>query len=207
MSKIAIIGTGRMGKNLAKGWLNAGHEVRLGSRQSEQRQDILSEIPGATITDFETALAGIEVVVIAIPYTQVEPFARTFAAQLRDKLVIDITNPFDNLPDNRVAGAEITARAIGEGARVVAAFKDNFWATLQEPVDPNTGLVRDVHFAGDDTDDKKVVTKLIKDLGFEPVDCGPLRNARLLDAMVPLIIELDRDYANGEFRASWKLMA
>lgn len=206
MSKIAIIGTGRMGKNLAKGWLNAGHEIRLGSRRPEQKQDILSEMPGVTITDFETALDGTEVVVIAIPYTQVEPFARTYAAQLRDKLVIDITNPFDNLPDNRVAGAEITARAIGEGARVVAAFKDNFWTTLHEPIDPKTNLVRDVHFAGDIEADKKVVVQLIKDLGFAPVDCGPLSNARILDGMVTLMIELDRRYTDGGFHASWKLM-
>ena len=206
MSKIAIIGTGRMGKNLAKGWLKAGHKITLGSRQPDQRQDILSEVPGATITDLKTALNGIEVVVIAIPYAEVEPFARTHAAQLRDKLVIDITNPFDKLPDNRVAGAEITAKAIGAGARVVAAFKDNFWATLHEPVDPHTGLVRDVHFAGDHAADKEMMVQLISDLGFEPVDCGPLSNARILDGMVTLMIELDRRYTNGGFRASWKIM-
>lgn len=206
MSKIAIIGTGRMGQNLAKGWLKAGHEVMLGSRQPEQKQDVINEVPGVSLSSFEVALNEAEVVIIAIPYAEVEPFARTHAAQLRDTLVIDITNPFDNLPDNHVAGAEITAKAIGAGARVVAAFKDNFWATLQEPVDPHTGLVRDVHFAGDDEADKDVVVQLIKDLGFEPVDCGPLHNARLLDGLVPLIIELDRRYANGEFRASWKLL-
>ncbi len=206
MSRIAIIGTGRMGKNLAKGWLKAGHKITLGSRQPEQKQDILSEVSGATITDFETALAETEVVVIAIPYAEVEPFTRTHAAQLRDKLVIDITNPFNKLPDNRVAGAEITARAIGEGARVVAAFKDNFWSTLHEPVDPHTGLVRDVHYAGDHAADKEVVIQLIGDLGFEPVDCGPLSNARILDGMVTLMIELDRRYTDGGFHASWKLM-
>jgi NADPH-dependent F420 reductase len=206
MSKIAIIGTGRMGQNLAKGWLKTGHKVTLGSRQPEQKQDILNEVPGVTITDFETALAGTEVVVIAIPYGEVESFARAHAAQLRDKPVIDITNPFDKLPDNRVAGAEITARAIGEGARVVAAFKDNFWSTLHEPIDPKTNLVRDVHFAGDNETDKEMVTQLIGDLGFEPVDCGPLSNARILDGMVTLMIELDRRYTDGGFHTSWKLM-
>jgi len=206
MSRIAIIGTGRMGKSLAKGWSKAGHKVTLGSRQPDQRQDILSEIPGATITAFETALDGTEVVVIAIPYAEVEPFARAHAAHLRDKLVIDITNPFDKLPDNRVAGAEITAGAIGAGARVVAAFKDNFWSTLHEPINPHTGLVRDVHFAGDRAADKEVVVQLIGDLSFEPVDCGPLSNARILDGMVTLMIELDRRYTDGGFHASWKLM-
>lgn len=206
MSKIAIIGTGRMGKNLAKGWLKTGHKVTLGSRQPNQKQDVLNEVPSVQLTDFTTALDDAKIVVLAIPYGHVESFARAHAAQLRDKLVIDITNPFDNLPDNRIAGAEITAQAIGEGARVIAAFKDNFWATLQEPIDPHTGLVRDVHFAGDKADDKEVVTQLIKDLGFDPVDCGPLANARILDGMVTLMVELDRRYTDGGFRASWKLM-
>lgn len=206
MSKITIIGTGRMGKNLGKGWLKAGYEVVFGSRHPEQKQDVLNELPGANLAGFEAALDRAEVVIIAIPFTMVESFARKYAAKLRDKLVIDISNPFGNLPDNRIAGAEITAKAIGAGARVVAAFKDNFWPTLLEPTDPNTGLVRDVHFAGDNEADKAVVTQLIKDLGFQPVDCGPLRNARLLDGMVPLIVELDRRHANGEQRASWKLV-
>jgi NADPH-dependent F420 reductase len=206
MSKIAIVGTGRMGKNLGQGWLKAGHEIVFGSRQPEQKQDILNEVSGATLNNIEAALDGAEVVVIAIPYTSVESFARTYAAQLHSKLVIDISNPFDNLPDNRVAGAEVTAKAIGAGARVVAAFKDNFWATLLKPMDPSTGLVRDVHFAGDDEAAKEIAAQLIRDLGFQPVDCGPLHNARLLDGLVSLIIELDRRYANGESRASWKLM-
>lgn len=206
MSKITIIGTGRMGRNLGKGWLQGGHEVIFGSRDPKNSQTVLDEVPGAAVTSLEQALAGADVIVIAIPYTAVESFARKYAAKLRDKLVIDITNPFNNLSDNRVAGAEITAKAIGTGARVVAAFKDNFWATILKPTDPSTGLVRDVHFAGDNEADKEIVTQLIKDLGFQPVDCGPLHNARLLDGMVPLIVELDRRYAHGEFRASWKLM-
>jgi predicted dinucleotide-binding enzyme len=71
------------------------------------------------------------------------------------------------------------------GARVAAAFKTNFWQTLLEPVDPETGLVRDVYYVGDSDDDKAVVAQLIQDMGFVPVDCGPLRNARVLDGMVP----------------------
>jgi predicted dinucleotide-binding enzyme len=48
--------------------------------------------------------------------------------------------------------------------------------------------------------------KLFEDLGFKPVDCGSLRSPRVLDAMVPLMMELDRRY-NGQGRSSWKFMA
>jgi predicted dinucleotide-binding enzyme len=124
---------------------------------------------------------------------------------LQGKLVIDISNPSDHLPDNRISGAEITARAIGSDAHVVAAFKANFWQTLLETVDPS-GVVRDVHFAGGNAGDKQIVSQLIQDLGFCPVDCGPLRNARVLDAMAQLIVELDMRYARGARKASWKLL-
>jgi NADPH-dependent F420 reductase len=204
--QISIIGTGRMARNLALGWLKAGHVICFGSRQPETKEDVISQVPGATVLSNEVALKAAEVVVIALPFTVVKPFAEQQASLLRNKLVIDISNPFENLPDNRISGPEITAQAIGDGARVVAAFKANFWQTLLEPVDPQTGLVRDVHYVGDNDDDKAVVAQLIQDMGFQPVDCGVLRNARILDGMVPLIVELDRRYGSGQRHLSWKLL-
>ncbi len=192
-----------MAQHLALGWLKAGHTVQLGSRQPETKADIL---PGATVTTNEAALKAADVVVIALRFIAVKPFAEQYAGLLRNKLVIDISNPFEHLPDNRLSGAEITAQAIGDGARVVAAFKANLWQTLLEPVDPKTGIVRDVHHAGDNDDDKAVVARLIADLGFQPVDCGALRNARVLDAMAPLLVELDKSYGSNDRHLSWKVL-
>lgn len=203
---IAIIGTGRMGLNLGKGWAKAGHTIIFGSRNPDAKADFTTKVKGCKVTTPSAALVDVEAVVLTLPYPQVKAFAQDHAAQLRDRLVIDISNPFDNLPDNRMAGAEITAQAIGSEARVVAAFKDNFSETLLDPVDAG-GLKRDVHFAGDNEADKQIVTQLIEDLGFRPVDCGSLRNARLLDGMVPLIVELDRRYRGGAHKSSWKLLS
>jgi predicted dinucleotide-binding enzyme len=204
--RIAIMGTGQMGRRLGIGWSRVGHRIVFGSRRPEDKTDLRAELPGATVTSHTEALAETELIVIALPYTAVEPFARQHAAQLRDKVVLDISNPFSHLPDNRISGAEITAAAIGPGARVVAGFKDNFWQTLLEPVDLN-GLVRDVHFAGNDEADKQIVKQLIEDLGFRPVDCGPLKNARVLDVMVSLMLELDRRYGGGDRKSSWKFLS
>jgi len=202
--RIAIMGTGKMGRYLGMGWSQVGHRIVFGSRRPEDKADLRAELPAATVTSHTEALAETELVVLALPYIAVEPFARQHAAQLRDKLVLDISNPFSHLPDNRISGAEITAAAIGPGARVVAGFKDNFWQTLLEPVDAS-GLVRDVHYAGDDEVDKQIVKQLIEDLGFRPVDCGPLTNARVLDVMVPLMLELDQRYGGGR-KSSWKFL-
>jgi NADPH-dependent F420 reductase len=207
MMRIALMGTGRMARQLGLGWAKAGHEIVFGSRRPEAKAELQADVPGARVVDITTALDRADVVVIAMPFTAVASFAQEYAAQLGQAVVIDLTNPFGRLPENGKAGAEITAEAIGPGARVVAAFKGNFWETLLEPVDPKNGLARDVHLAGDGAADKEVVSRLIEDLGFRPVDCGALRNARVLDGMVPLIVELDRRYANGERRASWRLLS
>ncbi len=205
MARIAIIGTGRMARGLGRGWARVGHTIIFGSRSPERKAHIAAQVEGAQVADHPEALDEADIVVIAIPYAAVESFAHDYSLWLQDKLVIDISNPFDHLPDDRISGAEITARAIGPDARVVAAFKANFWETLSEPVDMS-GVVRDVHFAGGDAADKQIVSQLIQELGFRPVDCGLLRNARALDAMVPLIVELDVRYAGGARKASWKLL-
>ena len=194
-----------MALSLGRGWHRAGHQVLLGSRNPQGRARDDTMLEGLQVSTIVEALDAHDVAVIALPFTAVEGFAREHARLLRGRVVVDISNPFGNLPDNRVAGAEITTAAIGSGARVVAAFKDNFWDTLLQPVD-GTGLVRDVHFAGDDEEAKLLVTRLVEDLGFHPVDCGPLKNARVLDVMVPLLAELDARHAGGGRRSSWKLL-
>ena len=203
---ISLIGTGRMARNLAQGWVKAGHTVKFGSRHPQSKQTSGDEALPAAVASIEAALMTAEVVVIAIPFTAVKAFAEQYSDGLRDKLVIDISNPFEHLPDNRISAPEITAQAIGPEARVVAAFKANIWETLTEPVDLQTQTVRDVHFAGDIPSDKEIVAGLISDLGFRPIDCGPLRNARILDGMVSLIVELDQRYGDGTHRLSWKLL-
>lgn len=203
--RIALIGTGAMAEGLGTGWSRAGHTIVFGSRTPAERADLAVRVAGSRVLAQADAASQGEVVVLAIPYGEVEPFARLQASRLRGKLVVDISNPFDALPDNHLAGAEITAAAIGEGAHVVAAFKDNFSRTLLEPTDRKSGLVRDVHFAGGNAADKAIVAGLIADLGLRPVDCGVLRNARVLDGMVPLMIELDKRYG-GEGRSSWRFL-
>ncbi|WP_448542726.1 NADPH-dependent F420 reductase [Roseiflexus sp.] len=205
MTVIALIGTGRMATGLGSGWARAGHQIVFGSRAPAEKPHLTADLPGARVTDYAGALEAATVVVITLPYREVAPFCRSHAAMLRERLVIDISNPFDNLPDNRIAGAEITRDAIGPGARVVAAFKTNFSTTLLTPLNAD-GIQRDVFYAGDDEADKQIVAGLIADLGFRPVDCGGLHNARLLDGMVPLIIELDNRYG-GARQTTWKLLS
>ena len=203
--RIAILGTGRMGMGLARGWARAGHQVIFGSRDPARAGAVADEIGhGSTVTNHTNAVRMGEVVVLAVPYGTVLGLAAALREDLRGKVVMDITNPMRRLVERDTSGAEETARAIGAGARVVPAFKATFDETLNEPLDPATGLPRDVFICGDDEDAKSIVGGLIGDLGFMPVDCGPLSNAMILDLLVPLIIEVDDRY-NSHRASSWKL--
>ena len=202
--RIAILGTGRMAAGLGKGWLNAGHFVAFGSRRPESKNDFHAGVgTESRIYGFEGAITAGEIVVLAIPYAEVVPTVKKHAELLRGKPVVDISNAFANQPKDGMATAEHTAEAIGEGARVMAAFKNNFFNTLLDPVD-HTGQPRDVHFAGDDAEAKGVLAGLIADLGFKPVDCGPLHAAIMLDYLTPVMVEMDQRINAGGRNSSFR---
>lgn len=207
--KIGILGgTGRMGTGLGKILARAGHSLFLGSRDPQRgrqtaeeiaKQMGLSQITGGT--NQEAAEYG-EIVIVAVPFASAGFLLEQMKGTLRGKIVIDITNPFGQIPCTTSAGEE-HQKILGPETPVVAAWKTNFWTTLEHPTEGH--IVRDVFLCGDNEKAKKVVEDLIRATGFRPIDTGGLETCRTLDAMVPLMIQLDR--ARGtNFTASWKLL-
>ncbi|MCS6861817.1 MAG: NADPH-dependent F420 reductase [Abditibacteriales bacterium] len=202
--KIGILGgTGRMGTGLARGYAQAGHEVILGSRDADKAKDAAAQIGGSVRggTLAEAAQAG-EIIVLSVPFREAANTVRALQNALTGKIIVDITNPFGAVPPDSSGMAENMKAA--PHARWVAAYKTNFWKTLDAPMLPS-GVRRDILVCGDDEDAKRVVMQLIEAPGFRAVDCGGLSNARTLDLMVPLMIELDRRYG-GNALSSWKFM-
>jgi len=208
--RIGILGgTGRMGRGLAKAWAKHGHEIFLGSRFPEKAQQVAEQIVSETGgkvygTNLETAAREGEVVVLSLPYRTCADWLKRLSNELKGKIIVDITNPFGAVPEGQTSGVEENEKALGVSSRWVAAFKTNFWTTLDEPVNKD-GIVRDCFYCGDDSEAKRIVAELINQVGFRPVDCGPLKAARILDLMVPLMIDLDR-YLGGKGSCSWKLL-
>lgn len=199
MSIITIIGTGLMCNALGEGWTRAGHAVRVGSRSPGQTSlRFTPDFEG----DYREALEGADVVVLAIPFPAVAGFVTAHREQLAAAVVIDISNPFDHLPGNERAGAEHTADALGTTSGLVAAFKDNFAATINDPAAAD-GAPPQVKIAADDEAAKAVVSELVHDLGLRALDCGPLHNARFIDSMVSLMLVLDRAHAGFTMRTGW----
>ena len=196
-----------MAMALGKALFAAGHFVAFGSRRPEDRKEFHIEVGTDTrLYGVRAAMDAGEIVIITLPYKEVAATVRKHADSLRGKVVIDITNPFAAQPNNGDSGAQVTATAIGKGARVIAAFKTNFSNTFEQPVD-STGEPQEVHYAGDDEEAMKAVAGLISEIGFKPVNCGTLAEAVILDHMVPLMIRLDTTEHASSRKSSWRITA
>ncbi len=189
--KIGIIGAGTMGSRLGKLWAAKGHQVMFGSRDAAKAKAQAVEVGGGTQggTYTETAAFG-ECVLIGVPWSGALAAVRSLGA-LAGKTLIDITNPIGENVNNAIgyttSAAEEIAR-VAAGAHVVKAFNAISYLTLDRPL--FGGLKADVYYCGDQGDAQTVVARLIADAGLEPVDAGPLRNARLLESLANLWLQL-----------------
>lgn len=205
---IAILGTGNMGSGLARSFAAIGRKVVLGSRDAARAQSKAAEIqeqyPDVSLTagDYHTAAGLGKIIVLAVPFAEGAGVLAGLGEHLADKIIVDITNPFGAVPPD-TSGAEVHARLLPSSTRLVAAWKTNFWKLLDPKA--RAGAVHDCFLCGDDEVSRHLVARLITETGFRPVDCGQLANARVLDAMVPLMIELDGRYHRG-FISGWKLL-
>lgn len=191
---IAILGAGNVGGALGKGWASKGHAIYFGvpEPQSEKTRALLKSI-GANVRagTVQEAVANAEVVVLATPWPATQDAIRA-AGQLKNKIIIDCTNPL--LPD--LSGLAIghttsAAEQVAEWAastRVVKAFNTTGAGNMTKPRYGDSGITMCI--AGDDAAAKSTAMKLAQDLGFEPLDAGPLKNARLLEPFAMLWIYL-----------------
>jgi 8-hydroxy-5-deazaflavin:NADPH oxidoreductase len=198
--KIAIIGAGSVGSTLGSAWAARGHQVRFGVNDPTDGrvEAVLRSAPGARADNVRAAAQFGEVVVLAVPFDAIEEVLRR-AGDLAGKIVIDCTNPLT--PDFRdlsigftSSGGERVA-ALAEGASVFKTLNQTGFATMAEPVFDGHRSVMFV--AGDDGEHKTTVIELIAELGFETVDAGPLKAARLLEPLAMLWIHLAHSQGLG----------
>ena len=192
--RIGVIGAGNVGGTLGRRWAGAGHDVTFGIRGSLGRdlRKILEASQGrARAATVAEAVRDAEVVVLAVPWAAVPEVIQS-AGELTGKVVVDCTNPLQP----KMAGVEVPpAGSAGEqvaqwarGARVVKAFNTTGAENMADPryADGAASML----VAADDKKAKATVMGLASDLGFEPVDAGPLRQARLLEQFALLWISL-----------------
>jgi len=193
--RIAILGSGRMGGALGQLFAGAGHDVafsyshRFAKLQRLARRSGPRARAAASLAD---AVRDANVVLLTVHWKQVPAVLRA-AGSFRGKILVDCTNPMTDTDDalavgHRTSGAEIVARR-ARGARVVKAFN----TVPSELLRAGPGVLAEepaVCYCGNDDGAKRVVARLIREIGFEPVNCGKLATARYLEPFALLIGEL-----------------
>jgi 8-hydroxy-5-deazaflavin:NADPH oxidoreductase len=195
--KIGMIGSGNVGSALGRVLANAGHEVMFSSRTLENDKRLAAEIGGKARagTPREAAAFG-EVLVFAVPYSAIPELGKTLAGSIKGKVVIDTCNPFPGR-DGEIAvrarekGAGLMSAELLPGARIVRAFNavgaNRMAEAHQEP-----GRIG-MPIAGDDPKAIEIASKLIREIGFEPVLVGGLAMGRYLMPGTPLAGERAAD--------------
>jgi len=174
--KIAIIGKGNVGTAIAKG-LSSKHEVKFGHRDPKE--------------PVEAAAKWGEVIILAVPYSAVGDVAKAIGSAANGKTLLDCTNALAEAGDLALgfttSGAEELQKKLPK-AHVAKAFNTVF------AKNQSTGKVGreqlTLFVAADDVKTKQAVMQLGRDIGFDPVDAGPLKAARYLEPMGMLIINL-----------------
>jgi hypothetical protein len=211
--KLAIIGAGNVGGALGTAWAQkGGHDIVFGVRdpKSEKTQALLRSIGAkARATTAGEAAASADVIVLSTPWPATEAAVHSMG-NLNGKVILDATNPLTRGPEG--IGLEI-GHAISGGEKVqgwaagASVFKTLNTTGFGNMANPEFKGMKSVMFvAGDDAAKKPKVMGLIGQLGFDVIDAGPLRNARLLEAHAMLWIDLalvrgqGRDFAFGILR-------
>lgn len=174
--KVAIIGNGNVGSALARGLTKARRDVKS---VGEDKGEIRNLVEWA------------DVVVLAVPFGAVDDVAATIAPLAKGKTVVDVTNALTAEMQLAVgyttSGAEELQKKLPQ-ANVVKAFNTQFAQHM------DSGRLADqrltVFVAGDHTEAKRDASEVATAIGFEVVDAGPLANARLLEPLGYLNIQL-----------------
>ncbi|MFE1916129.1 NADPH-dependent F420 reductase, partial [Streptomyces anandii] len=188
--EINIVGPGNMGRAIAARALTGGHSVCLVHPDADRGRAAAAELkqrfPDGE-TGSATAAQAADMTVLALLYNVTLEVAGSARAMLSGQVVVDICNPVDFATmDSRVTPADTSAaeqiqQVVGTDAKVVKAFNTTFAGLLT--TGEGHGFPLDVLIAGDNSPAKAKVAELISSGAMRPLDVGPLRRARELEAL------------------------
>ena len=204
--KIAIIGSGKVGKALASSSIRAGHSVSMSSANPEKAAEVAKSIGAHAAGTNVEAVDGADLVIVAVPYDKLGEVFRSLGSSADGKVVVDATNHINLENPADVLSALSNAEEIQKrhpNLRVVKAFNYAFASRMADPV--IDGVRLDGFVAGDDDSAREKVLGLVEAIGFRPIDAGPLVMARVLEAMALLNVSLQIRH-KWPWQNGWKLI-
>ncbi len=204
--KIAIIGSGNVGKALAAASVRAGHSVTMSSANPEKAAEVAKAVGAHAARSNVEAVGDAELVIVAVPYDKLGEVFRGLGSSVDGKVVVDATNHVNLENPAEVLSALSNAEEIQKRhpkVLVVKAFNYAFAARMADPT--IDGVRLDGFVAADDESAREKVLELVESIGFRPIDAGPLVMARVLEAMGLLIISLQIRH-KWPWQNGWKLV-
>ncbi len=206
---VGIIGSGEVAQSLAKGFLDRGDAVALGTRDTAKLKDFVAAHPGSRASSNAEAAAFGELIVVATSGDATIAVLKGIdPAAFSKKVVIDVTNfiaeedggfRLQTASDDSMG--ERVQRALPQ-AHVVKAFNTVAAADMVRP--KYSGGPPTMFIAGDDAGAKTTVSGILRNFGYDVADIGGITSARYLEAMC--MAWLLYGQVNGTWHHAFKLL-
>lgn len=212
MVKVGILGSGDVGKVLAKGFLKNGYQVAIGSDHPEKLTEFKRENPEMETATFEQAAQSGDIVVVCVKGTVAEKIVEKVKRHITGKTVIDTTNPIADAPPQNGVLKYFTSleeslmerlQTIAPDAQFVKAFNSIGSALM---VNPEFGddTKPTMFICGNNDDAKKKVHEILEKFGFEVEDMGKVESARAIEPLC--ILWCIPGFLRNEWSHAFKLL-
>lgn len=190
--EVSILGTGKMGSAVGRRLAAAGYQVVFGSRNPELNASRFADLPNVKVMSNEDAADASKVILVAVPWAAALDSLSSLNSHVFGKVIVDMTNPLSpDISHLTVGGDDSAAERLASHmrqARVVKAFNmitaDNF------PNPDFYGEPAQIMYCSDHDSAKDVARSLIEATGYVPKDCGALSNARYVEGVAMLWLQL-----------------
>ena len=199
---ITFIGIGSVGAALADNLAKADHQVTIAARDgnSESVQKAIARNSSLKAQPSQDAIRGADIVFLATPYGANAAALKGLEDALAGKVPVDCTDPvgagLTHALESKTSGSEVVQSLVPK-SRVVKAFTIYGYENFIDSRYPNAKERPAMLIAGDDAAAKQTVSKLCSDLGWMPVDVGPLSSALHLEHMTLLWVKMGRVQGKG----------
>lgn len=185
---------GNVGSVLGKKWADKGHSIRYGVRDLQNPK--MMKLKEYNVLNIHGRLVSevadwSDVIILAVPWNSVEDTIKNLG-NLSGKIIIDCINPIKKdlmgLDIGEYSSGAEKIADLTQGAKIVKAFNITGSGNM---LNPNYGYQQaDMFICGDYLESKTIVSDLVKEIGFNVVDSGPLSNASLLEHLALTWINL-----------------
>jgi predicted dinucleotide-binding enzyme len=212
MMNIGILGSGDVGKTLARGCLKYDYQVMIGSEHVDKLEEFKNENPKLQIATFEQTAQWADLLVLCVKGAAAENVVEKVKRHISGKTILDATNPIADAPPQNGVLKFFTnleeslmerLQKIAPDAQFVKALNSVGAGLMINPIFEN-GIKPTMFICGNNDDAKKKVSELVQKFGFEIEDLGKVESARAIEPLC--ILWCIPGFLKNEWTHAFKLL-